>query len=163
MVQFVKMRCDLTRCNIGAAEIPAEISIVAIATVPVEEVYQCYHAAFDAGDAQFFFEQTPQQRRAFFDTLGLEQASSEPASVALIHATRVIGFSLVLAYGEPANRHISCMCIDPAFQGRGLGRQLLWVIMHRVKASGGCSITLGTEPGMRAFALYQSAGFAIIA
>lgn len=163
MVQYVEMRCDLIQCTIAAAEFPAEISIVAIDTVPVEALYQCYHAAFEAGDAQFFFEQTPQQRRAFFDTLGLEQASSEPASVALIHAAQVIGFSLVLPYGESTNRHISCMCIDPGFQGRGLGRHLLSLIMHRVKASGGRSITLGTEPGMRAFALYQSAGFAIIA
>jgi ribosomal protein S18 acetylase RimI-like enzyme len=168
MVDYVEMRCDLTRRNIPAPDFPPEIAIQPVQVVAVDDLFACYRAAFAAGDAQFFFQQNAREQRDFFDTLGLAEAvatnaAAEPASVVLRHEARVIGFSLVLRYGAPTNRHISCMCVLPAYQGRGLGKQLLWLIMQRVKAGGGQTITLGTEPAMRAYHLYRKHGFTVIA
>ena len=72
-----------------------------------------------------------------------------------------MGFAYVLPDSE-RNCYISCMCVHPDFQGRGLGKMILQIIQKRAAAQGNKTITLGTEMGMRAFQLYKKYGFVVV-
>jgi len=160
MNKYVEMLCRLSEHAIEDVAPPDGFEIRPLNTARVDDLYQCYYAAFEAGDAGFFFAQGEEERREYFDTLGLERALNEPASVVLTQDRRIVGFTCVLLYGE-GNRHISCMCVHPDFQRRGLGKLLLRLIMNEVTQAGHKTITLGTGTGMGAFKLYQKHGFEI--
>jgi ribosomal protein S18 acetylase RimI-like enzyme len=119
-----------------------------------------HREAFSAGDASFFFQQDEAERRGYFNTLGIEEAVGEKASLALTQGGRMVGFTLVLPYGE-ANCHISCMCIHPDYMGQGMGKLLLRLIKKRALEQGYETITLGTDVNMRAFDLYRKHGFEV--
>jgi GNAT superfamily N-acetyltransferase len=157
---YVDMACSLSEQELAPASPPPGIKIALLAEADEEALYACYTAAFAAGDALFFFDQDERERRAFFGGLGLDEAREEPASLTLRHQERLVGFTYVLSYGE-GNRHISCMCVHPDWQGQDLGKLMLRRVMHRVAAGGQESITLGTETGMRAYHLYQNHGFQV--
>jgi ribosomal protein S18 acetylase RimI-like enzyme len=113
-----------------------------------------------AGDARFFFDQGKAERREYFDTLGYPEAVNEPASIILCYDGRLVGFVYVMPHGDD-NRHVSCMCVLPQFQGQELGRLLLYEVMNRVARKGHKSITLGTIPEMRVYDLYIKNGFQV--
>ena len=69
-------------------------------------------------------------------------------------------FRLRHAHGDD-NRHISCMCVLPQFQSQDLGRLLLYEVMKCVANQRHKSITLGTEPEMRAYDLYRKNGLQV--
>ncbi len=159
-MNYVEMICDLKQCPVKNLNVPPDVVIKPLADADPEEIYRCYVAAFSKGDAQFFFRQTEAEKRDFFNTLGRESAIQEDASHILMQGSRLMGFAYVLPYGE-ANYHISCMCIHPDFQGRGLGKLSLKFIQKNAAKQGYKTITLGTETEMRAFKLYQKYGFVI--
>jgi ribosomal protein S18 acetylase RimI-like enzyme len=159
-MNYVEMVCDLLQLPTSDVVVPSELSVKPLADADVEEIYQCYVAAFSVGDAQFFYSQNETQKREFFDTLGRERALPEAASHILVQSSRLVSFAYVLPHGE-GNCHISCMCVHPDFQGRGLGKLSLQIIQKRAAAQGYKTITLGTETEMRAFQLYRKYGFAV--
>jgi ribosomal protein S18 acetylase RimI-like enzyme len=159
--KYVEMVCHLSEQTIGAVAPPTGFEVKPLSTAPVDDLYPCYYAAFEAGDARFFFEQSEEERREYFDTLGLERALNEPASVVLVKGQRIAGFTCVLPYGE-GNRHISCMCVHPDFQRKGLGKFLLRLVVNAVAQGGHETITLGTSTGMGAFHLYRKHGFEVM-
>lgn len=56
--------------------------------------------------------------------------------------------------------HITNVAVDPAYQGRGLGRQLMEELIARIKPLGVDSMTLEVRPSnTRAINLYTSMGF----
>jgi ribosomal protein S18 acetylase RimI-like enzyme len=126
-----------------------------------DDLYPCYCVAFQAGDARFFFDQNEEERRDYFDTLCLDEARGEPGSSLVFKDGDIAGFTYVLPYGE-TNRHISCMCVHPDHQRRGLGRFMLVFAMQEVAAQGHKSITLGTDTDMAAFHFYRKYGFKIM-
>lgn len=162
-IQYVEMLCHLADQTPGPVTMPPDVVVRQVSTAREDDLYDCYHAAFSAGDARFFFDQSEQERRAYFDSLCDPEALNDPASLVLMKGQRVIGFSYVLPYGAVWNRHISCMCVHPEHMGTGLGKALLRLIMDRVADQGGETLTLGTEPTMRAFYLYRAHGFVVTA
>jgi ribosomal protein S18 acetylase RimI-like enzyme len=160
-MNYVEMVCDLSQVAELDIVVPPDLAVKPLADADVEEIYQCYVAAFSVGDAQFFYSQNETEKREFFDTLGRERALPEAASHILLQGSRLVSFAYVLPYGE-GNCHISCMCVHPDFQGQGLGKLSLQIIQKRAAAQGYKTITLGTETGMRAFQLYRKYGFAIV-
>ena len=102
----------------------------------------------------------PAARRDYFDNLGYEASLSEKASIVLLQDGQLVGFVYVMPHGED-NRHISCMCIMPELQGRGLGRLLLDLVMVQLRHEGFKSLTLGTETEMRAYDPYLKNGFQV--
>ncbi|MBC8506133.1 MAG: GNAT family N-acetyltransferase [Anaerolineales bacterium] len=126
-----------------------------------DELYSCYYAAFERGDARFFFKQSEVERREYFNTLCLNEARSEPGSSVILNKGRSISFTYILPYGE-GNCHISCMCVHPDFQHQELGKFMLHHAIREVSAQGHSSITLGTDTKMSAFHLYQKHGFEIM-
>ena len=159
-LRYVEMRCYLSEQAIPAVQIPPGLSVKLLRAASEEALYACYYDAFENGDARFFLAQDEPERKAYFDTLGLPEAQDEPASLILTNDQRLIGFTYVLPYGA-GNRHISCMCVHPDFQGRGLGKLLLQLIMRQAIKDGHQTLTLGTETEMRAFELYRKHGFEI--
>lgn len=159
-LRYVSMVRDVP-ATVPAVALPPGVTLESLRAVERDTLYAVYLAAFGAGDARFFAAQDEAERRAFFDTLGWESAPDHPASVVLRSGDQVAGFALVLPDGD-GDHLISCMCIAPAFQGRGWGRLLLDVITARIAAQGGQRITLGTEPQMRAYGLYVRSGFRVV-
>ncbi len=100
MGDYVDMVCHLSDQNIVEALPPQGLQVWHLDQVDEGELYPCYYAAFEVGDAQFFLEQNEEQRREYFDTLGLETALKETASVALVQGQRLVGFVYMLLYGE---------------------------------------------------------------
>ncbi len=160
-MNYVEMVCHLAQQSLPEIIVPTGLTVKPLREADVAALYQCYTAAFSAGDAQFFFEQSEAERRDFFDTLGREASLGEAASLILLEDERLIGFSYVLPYGME-NCHISCMCIVPDWQSKGLGKLLLYLIMNKAIEAGYKTVTLGTETEMRAFQLYHKHGFEIV-
>ncbi|MHA2268083.1 MAG: GNAT family N-acetyltransferase, partial [Promethearchaeota archaeon] len=99
-------------------------------------------------------------RTEYFHTLFEPDILNQEASIVIIKDDQLIGFSYVLEF-EENSRHISCMCIHPDFQGKGLGKLLLYKMIDVISKQGAKYITLGTEIDMRAFHLYKNNGFNI--
>ena len=159
--KYVEMRCDLGTLRNENMALPAAFEVFPLGEADEEELYACYYAAFETGDAQFFFDQNEKERREFFDTLGLGQALKESASSALRKEGQLIGFTYTLAYGE-ANLHISCMCVLPEHKRMGLGKYMLLHAQKRAIEDGYRTITLGTDTLMGAFHLYAKNRFEVV-
>jgi ribosomal protein S18 acetylase RimI-like enzyme len=158
--KYVEMVCRLSEQSVVEAAPLVGLQVRHLSQIDDGDLYPCYYAAFQAGDAQFFFEQGEKERREYFDTLGLETALKESASVALVQGRRLVGFVYVLPYGE-GNCHISCMCVHPDWQRRGLGKLLLRLAMDKAAQDGYRTMSLGTSISMGAFQLYRQHGFEI--
>ena len=68
---------------------------------------------------------------------------------------RIVGFAIV----DPLGRYVCALFLDPAYEGRGIGRalhdtMLAWHFQQTTESLG-----LGTEPGTRAAAFYRKAGW----
>ena len=79
-LSYVDMICDLVQQTTLDPAVPAGLALRPLKGVNNDELYDCYYAAFRAGDAQFFHAQTDQERRAYFETLDLVEARDEAAS-----------------------------------------------------------------------------------
>jgi len=159
-LKYVDMVYEVNLEEIPDLIIPKELSMNSINLVEENDILQCYLAAFESGDAKFFVYQTKTERLEYFHTLYEPDILDEEASIVLIKDNLIIGFSYVLEF-EENSRHISCMCIHPEFQGKGLGKLLLFKIVNVVSKQGAKYITLGTETEMRAFNLYKNNGFTV--
>jgi ribosomal protein S18 acetylase RimI-like enzyme len=158
---YVDMRCELDQ-KVGDKDVLIEgVTVAPIDNCQLEALFDCYAAAFGAGDAQFYQLQSEgERRRYYYQELGFPDVLINPASFAYRIEEEIIGFALVLRQLEN-NYHISCMCISPEYQNRGLGTAMLNRIKDVAIENGCQSITLGTEPGMRAFHLYRKNGFEV--
>jgi ribosomal protein S18 acetylase RimI-like enzyme len=159
--RYVEMICRLAERPEIEVSLPEGYERLMLDGVKEDDLYPCYCAAFQAGDARFFFDQNEEERRAYFDTLCLDEARDEPGSSLILKDGGIAGFTYVLPYGD-TNRHISCMCIHPDHQRRGLGRFMLGSAMQEVAAQGHKSITLGTDTDLVAFHFYRKYGFKIM-
>ncbi len=157
---YVEMICNLAEQNPEIVSL-AEFRARPLHEAQADDLYQCYHASFSNSDATFFFEQSEKERREYFDSLGLAEAKDEPASLLLLKKDQIVGFTMVLPYGE-GNRHISCMCVRPESRRQGLGEFMLRFAMQKARAQGLKTITLGTGTSMGAFQLYLKNGFQVI-
>ena len=155
---YVEMVCILERYQIQIEPLPEGLTLRHLGSTDEEELYACYHAAFQAGDAAFFFQQNEIERREFFDTLEIEQARSTPGSSGISRGDELVGFTLVIPYGKE-NCQISCMCVQPAEQHRGLGKVMLDHAIRESAAHGVRTITLGTDRSMKSYSLDQNFGF----
>lgn len=68
---------------------------------------------------------------------------------------RIAGF----AVADLARSNVWALFVDPAFEGRGVGRGLHGVMMEWMFAAGAERVWLGTDPGTRAERFYRSAGW----
>ena len=71
----------------------------------------------------------------------------------------------IVAYGIVAmgagEAHILNLCVGPKLRGRGVGRQMLMLLIERASQAGMQDVFLEVRPSnLHAIALYQSVGFA---
>lgn len=160
---YVEMNCTLDQGHYDDDLPRSEVQVDSITQFEAEQLFECYTQAFSGGDAAFYHRQNPAERRRYFDEeLGFPDVLSHPASFAFLEDGNLIGFALVMDYLE-SNFHISCMCLRPEYQGCGLGKAMLNRIKNVAVQNGCRSLSLGTEPAMRAYHLYRKHGFQITA
>lgn len=158
---YVDMVCKVAQKKYDENVLVEDVVIEPVRNIETEALYQCYLAAFRTGDAKFFtLQDEAEQRRYFDEDLGFPDVLENPASFAYVVKDKLIGFALVLQF-EEKSYHISCMCILPEHQGRSLARTMLNRIKNIALENGCTSLTLGTEPEMKAYHLYKNNGFVV--
>lgn len=70
-------------------------------------------------------------------------------------AGRILGF----AAADPANGSVWALFVDPAEEGRGIGRALLSSVLSDLRRAGWARARLSTQPGSRAERFYRRAGW----
>jgi ribosomal protein S18 acetylase RimI-like enzyme len=153
-LKYVEMSCELQKFNIPNLKDQSGINISQTTHYNLDALYKCYYDAFINGDAKFFKYQTKKERREYFENLIIPRYLNEEASITLSIDKQIIGFSFVLKFDEDSD-HISCMCLKPTYQGKKLGKYMLFKIMEILKHQDSKKITLGTEIDMRAYYLYK--------
>lgn len=129
--------------------------------VTKDDLFPIFTECFDTGDAAFYHNLTESERETYYnEQLGFPDVLSHPASQLIYYEDQLIGFALCMDYLKN-NIHISCMCVLPDFQAKGIGKLMLehiesWCIQNSID-----SITLGTESKMRAYKLYSNYGFKV--
>lgn len=136
----------------------SELSFIPVSNVDISLLKDQFRLAFSNGDAKFYGLLDHEDQQNFWHYLGYDDSKNNPCSLAVMHDGKLIGFSLVLDYGEH-NKHISCMCLDPSYQGKGYGKALMQEIINQALLKNDKSITLGTETHMCAYHLYRRFGF----
>jgi len=152
------MKCILSEQEYSGFEVPAGIEIKQTTQVSEDDLYHCYCDAFSAGEAEFFFDQTEDEKWEFFKELSPSEALIEECSLVFIKDQHVVGFTYLLEYGGEENSHLSLICIHPDFQGQGLGKALLFTTMKKA-ARKYRAMTLYTEADTSALELYRACGF----
>jgi GNAT superfamily N-acetyltransferase len=61
--------------------------------------------------------------------------------------------------GDPRNGEIFALFVDPAHEGRGIGRALIAMACAALRAAGHGAATLSTQPGTRAERFYRANGW----
>lgn len=159
-LSYVEMICSVRHNIPDPLELPPGFSFAPITALPREELFPVYEAAFQQGEARFFFLQDEKEQREYFETLGWEEACQTNVSHIVMAEGRPAAFSLVLPFSI-RSYHISCMCVHPEYQRRRLGEAMLVRILRRAADADVPLISLGTEPEMRACCLYTKYGFEI--
>ncbi len=152
------MKCILSEQEYAGFKVPAGIEIKQTVQISEDDLYHCYYDAFNAGEAEFFFDQTEDEKWEFFRELSPSEALIEECSLVFIKDQQVVGFTYVLEYGGEENNHLSLICIHPDFQGQGLGKTLLLITMKKA-ARKYRTMTLYTEADTSALTLYRACGF----
>lgn len=131
-------------------------------TLPTkEELYPLFTECFETGDAEFYHKLPYSERETYFnEQLGFPEVLSHPASQVVYYEDQLVGFALCMDYLKD-NIHISCMCVLPEFQSKGIGRLMLEYIESWSTLNDIATITLGTESKMKAFQLYKDFGFKV--
>jgi ribosomal protein S18 acetylase RimI-like enzyme len=138
---------------------PANFELARVHEVDTEDLYHVYYRAFEAEHAGFFLSQDEYEKRAYFDELS-EMNIDTNASMALLNGSQAVGFTYLIKYGNPEYM-LTCICIDPEYWSRGLGRVLLESSVNTIYQLGGTEIGLFTDVCMRAFQLYTSLGWKV--
>ncbi len=140
------------------AEVPPGFSLVQIREVDEEDLYRCHHAAFEAGDAEYFHRMNEQERREDFQRINSMQARSDAASLALLQGQRVVGLTLVFCEGQYST--LDSIGVHPEYRRVGLGECLLRHCLKRAADHGSTGMSLICDiQNQRALELYRKVGF----
>ena len=122
-----------------------------------EGILECLRSAFEPYRARYTaggFDDTvlaPGTIRRRFDVMSVFVATDESGQVVGTIGAAVIG---------PSEGHIRGMAVAPAWQGRGVAKQLLEAAESELAAKGCSRISLDTtEPLKRAVAFYEKNGY----
>lgn len=162
---FLKLTYNDMKCDLSQVATPpgsSEYSIKIVEEISKIDLQSCYTDSFSNGDSSLYKYQSESERNEFYNDLYQEQYADNELSVGIFKENKLIGFVYVLEF-EPGIKHISCMCVLPNHRGKGVGTFLVEYIIRKSKESGAKKITLGTEPQMVAYSLYEKHGFVDVA
>ncbi len=93
--------------------------------------------------------------RRIEDTEVIEAIESSGIGFVALIDGEVVGFSI----GHTTTGNIWALFVDPEFEGRGIGRQLMDVLVDSLAAHGLKNLHLSTDPGTRAERFYRAFGW----
>ncbi len=158
VTETVIMRCVLAEVDVEEPSVPFEVK--PLTEVDQAALYQCYYQTFNTGQDHFFFDQTEEERRVFFNqTFDRSEPFNEDTSLVATKDQQIIGFSLVRPTHGEGNCHVWMFGIHPDHRRRGLGKSLLRLVMKTAQQrfrtmSVACELT--NRPALN---LYRSHGF----
>lgn len=158
MTETAIMRCVLAEFDFENAQIPFEVK--PLTDIDENELYRCYYQTFITGQDRFFFDQTDEERRVFFNqTFSRSEPFNEETSLVVIKDQQIIGFSLVRPTHGEGNCHVWMFGIHPDYRRRGLGKSLLRLIMKSAQ-HGFTTMSVACElSNLPALKLYRGQGF----
>ncbi len=133
------------------------LEIAPVASATPEELSENYSACVAHGEIELVARQTPDERRAYSDSL-LEDTLGHPGSLALFDDDRLIGFTLVVGWDETA-AHLAWIGVLPESRGRGYGQRLLYDAMATCREQGIERMSLHTDVSLPAKSIYERLGF----
>ena len=156
------MRCDLQSLDVQDENriLHQGLIVVPLQERNINEIYSCYHEAFNSGISKFFYNQTELEKRNYFESLVTEESKREKGSLVLLKDGQFVGFTSVIPLFGDKNQHLMCICIHPSYRHQGLGEILLAQCMARVAQEGNLSMTLYTDSkNTQALRLYRTNNF----
>ncbi|MFW9916712.1 MAG: GNAT family N-acetyltransferase [Candidatus Thorarchaeota archaeon] len=162
--ETVVMRRKLSSADHLDIKFPSSFKIKPLREIDQEELYKTWYEIFKTGQIRFFTGRTKEQRREFFNECFNPTASIiEEGSLAIVRAdnsTEICGFSFSRPTHGEGNSHLWEFGISPQFQGKGLGKNFLRLIISQLAQLDLKTMSLGVDPENRAaYRLYQSQGF----
>lgn len=154
--KYIEMKYELKH----SVDIPnMEVDIELVTLADIEELLEVYLYAFEEGNATFFKHQDERKRVDYFlNELGLPYCLDSICSFKLLKNNEIIGFCFSMEYGT-LNMHITCMAVSPPYQGRGYSKFLIDSVVNECHKQGLKTLTLGTEPTIKAYEIYTKYGF----
>ena len=158
--EIVHMRENLSGLTIDAPEVPESIEKRVLLQVSLEDLFACWSETFQHGQDRSILARSSEERRAFFnESFDFTKPLIETASLALIHNSVVIGFSLVRPTHGEKNGHIWELGISPAFRRQGLAKYLIAEAKEQLEELGFTTMSLNVDTDNRiAFNLYKAIG-----
>ena len=136
-----------------------DVEFLGINSVSKETLFEIFEKCFTNGDAEFYKNLKNTEKREFFENeLGFPKVLEQPESHLVKFNGKIVGYTLAMQYGKK-NIQISCMCVLPEFQNKGIGQAMLSQVELIARNRKNISLTLGTEDTMKAYQLYLKYGF----
>jgi ribosomal protein S18 acetylase RimI-like enzyme len=160
VIQLVhKMNVDLP-VEVGNLEISEGIALAQIQFAETEALYQCHHAAYLQGDAQYYFQVDDDERKDDFNRVYSETVRAHPASLVLTSGDQVIGYVMLFAEGDFTE--VMSLAVHPEFRRKGYGRLLMMECLKRAGENEHKLMHLIVdEKNLGARKLYQGCGFKV--
>ncbi|MFX1482541.1 MAG: GNAT family N-acetyltransferase [Promethearchaeota archaeon] len=158
--EIVHMRRTISELTIDAPEIPKSIESRSLLQVGREDLFACWFDSFLQGQDRSFLSRGQKERRAFFNkAFDFTEEMIEAASLALVHDSAVIGFSLVRPTHGEENGHLWQMGVHPKYRGKGLAKYLLSEAKEQLRELGFVTMSLNVDTAnIPAYDLYKKIG-----
>ena len=155
--QMLQMNIPLP-ADVPFTRLPTNIQLSQIESVDREALYQCHHAAYLAGEAQYYFQMDEAERCDDFERIYAPNIRAHPASLALTQNGDILGYFLL--FGKADFSEVMSLAVHPDHRRRGYGRLLMHECIRRAGEAGHKRMHLIVDvKNERAAALYRQCGF----
>ncbi len=154
------MEYELENHAIETLAVPEGYDIVPVREVDHENLFRCYYETFSQGQSPFFFDQSDNERRQYFQTWSKPESLATDATIAILSGTHIAGFSFARPYGIEGNYLVEWMGVHPDHREHGLGEFLMRHIANVAKQSGYQTMSLSCAvTNTRGHSLYTKLGW----
>jgi len=141
--------------------VPDEYSLGYVSETDLDDLFNCWVAAFSSSQDKFFQSLDAEGRREFFfDRWSREKPLIQEASLTLLHKDKLIGFIRILPLYEPTDGCLSGIGVLPEYRRKGLAQELLKVSIMKLKESNFQTISFFVSTAnSAAISFYEKLGF----
>ena len=155
--QVIQMSISLP-IQVPELETPTGFSLAQIQTTDEEALYQCHHAAYMAGEAQYYFQMDDEERCDDFNRVYAPNIRQHPASVVLTRYGQVVG--CIMLFTEGTFSEVMSLAVHPDYRRQGLGTLLMRACLKRANQEGIKTMVLIVDrKNQSAAELYRKCGF----
>ncbi len=158
--EVVHMRGTISELTFHTPALLKSIKKMPLLQVSREALFTCWYDAFQHGKDRSYLSRGPEERKSFFEeAFDFTENLIELASVALVHSSAVVGFSLVRPTHGEKNGHLWQMGVHPEYWRRGLAKYLLAEANERLRELRFTTMSLNVDIGnIPAYNLYKASG-----